>query len=80
MSDLFGNHIVGFPMRRLIDLKVNIYTERTNGPLYEPRREKTIFQRFLTRLDINQAVQALKTARSWGYRRIGLCRENNGAD
>ena len=34
MSDLFGNHIVGFPTRRLISCTVNIFVALPSGYLY----------------------------------------------
>ena len=38
MSDLFGNHIVGFPTRRLIS-----YLNAEDAVIYEPHCEKTGF-------------------------------------
>ena len=58
MSDLFGNHIVGFPKRRLI-----YCFHSTAFTPNEPRHEKTGLQGFPTRSDTNRPVQLQKKAR-----------------
>ena len=69
MSDLFGNHIVGFPTRRLNYIARGSFRNELCSDMTEMSRlvrKPTMW--FPNRSDTNQAVQAQERARSLKFR------------